>query len=484
VFGGSDKGAGKSGGQNPPGSADKLAVSSSVFTPLSLNGVSQYASDFQSILNRAVQIAQIPVIALQNKDSDVLQQKNLLSGLSSAVAGLATSLSSLGTTAARKALGATSSDPTVVSVTNNNAPTATTYTIDSITSTATAAAERSAASFRDSAATPVSSTGALELVVGSHNYDFTLTNNSLVGLRDQINSLAAGVTASILTTANGNYLSIAANSTGAAKLQLIDDPITASHPNGANANLLTSTNQGTDAIFQLDGIDITQSTNTVNNVIPGVTFTLLGSSDSPVTLSLASDRTQLSSAVQDFVTNYNGLQSELRSQVGPAAGLLSGDVVITQLQSALRQLTSYRTGSGTVKSLSDLGISFDSTGQASFNQNAFDSLSDIQISDAFSFLGSASTGFSRFSATFRQFSEPVNGLIRAEQDGLTRTDQNIQRHITTLTDRIAAMQTSLSAQLRAADAAVAELRSQQQSLTASLQGLNLVLYGKNQNTLG
>jgi hypothetical protein len=43
--------------------------------PLAFTGVSQYSSDFQTILNRAVQVAQIPINLLQNKDSDLLQQK-------------------------------------------------------------------------------------------------------------------------------------------------------------------------------------------------------------------------------------------------------------------------------------------------------------------------------------------------------------------------------------------------------------------------
>ena len=70
-------------------------MSTSPFTPITLNGVSKYSSDFQSILNRAVQIAQIPVTALQNKDSELLQQKTLLSTLNTSVSALASSLTSL-----------------------------------------------------------------------------------------------------------------------------------------------------------------------------------------------------------------------------------------------------------------------------------------------------------------------------------------------------------------------------------------------------
>src|SRR4029078_2036345 len=122
--------------------------------------------------------------------------------------------------------------------------------------------------------------------------------------RDKINSLGAGVTASILTTSGGNYLSLAAGASGATTLTLSDDPL------GANTSLLTSANQGTDAVFTLNGIDISQSGNTVNSVIPGVTFTLQGATDTPVTLSLASDRSKLSSGLRSVVSSYNALHAQ------------------------------------------------------------------------------------------------------------------------------------------------------------------------------
>lgn len=440
--------------------------------PLTFTGVSTYSSDFQSILNRAVQIAQIPVTALQNRDSNLVQEKTLLASLGSAAGDLSSSLAALGTAAANKSLAATSSDSTVVTVSNTGATNPTSYTIDSVTSIAAAAAERSLTGYADSSATPVSSTGTVDLVVGSAHHVLSLANNNLVSLRDQINGLGAGVTASILTTGNGNYLSLAANDAGATTLKLVDDPA------GAATNLLTSTNQGTDAVFSLNGITVTQKNNTVNSVIPGLTFTLQKESTTAVKLNLASSSGQLSSALSSFVGSYNALQSQLRAQVGAGAGLLSGDTAVSGLQNVLRQISSYSGGSGSIKSLTDLGVTFDTAGKASFDPNALNSLSGSQLNNAFSFLGSATAGFGGLSQSLSQFSDPIGGLIKIEQDGIDSTDKHIQSQITTLTDRINAKQTVLSQQLALADTLAAQLESQQKSVTASLQGLNLVLYGK------
>ena len=448
--------------------------------PLAFTGVSQFSNDFQTILNRAVQIGQIPLRLLQNRDSDVLQQKSLLGSLGASIGALADSLQSLGTVAGNQALAATSSDATLVSVTYAGATTPATYTINSITSLAAAASERSVIGYTDSSATPVSSTGKVKLTVGAQDYSFTLTTNSLVGLRDQINTLGAGVTASILTTGGGNYLSVSANSGGANTLKLTDDPTTVGHT-GADTPLLTGANQGTDAVFKLNGIDITQKSNLVNNVIPGATFQLLGKSTSPVTISLATDRTQLASALQTFTDNLNAVKAQLQAQTGKNAGLLSGDGVVAALQQVVRQLTSYHLASGSAKNLADLGVTFDSAGKASFDQTAFNSLNDSQIADGFTLLGSSTKGLAGFSASLLQYSNPLSGLIAMEQKGIDRTDQHLQDQISLLTDRINRMQTALSRRLAIADSLAAQLESQQKFLTASLQGLNLVLYGKSPN---
>jgi flagellar hook-associated protein 2 len=462
--------------------ADMKSVStSSTTTPtVAFNGISQYSSDFQAILSKAVQVAQIPVTQLQTQDTTVLSQETALGTLNSAVSALATSLTNIGTLAATGSLGATSSNSSVVSVTDTGATSPATYTINSVTSVAAAASETSTGFYANSTTTPVSTTGTMTLVAGTQQIPIDMSasgHNNLTYLENQINAAGAGVTASILTTSTGNYLSVSANSTGATTLQLFDGTV------ATGTNILTGTNQGSDAVFQLNNINVDQPGNTVNDVIPGMTFNILAKSATPVTLSLTADPTQLSSDLQDFVTQYNALQTAVVAQTGPSGGALVGDTAVEQIQDAMRQMTSYTTATGTVQSLADLGVQFsDETGQLSFDQTTFAALNSTQISDGLKFIGSTATGFGAFSNTFTEFGDPVTGLIQAEQAGLKQTDTDLQSQISTLNTNIASMQTSLTAQLEAADAQQYELQDQQTSLSASLQGLSLVLYGKDPTT--
>jgi flagellar hook-associated protein 2 len=448
------------------------------FTPLAFTGISTFSSDFQTVLTRAVSIATLPKTQLQNADSDILGRKTLLGTLSSAVSALGTSVAALGTVAKNKALVASSSNSGLVSAVNTGATNATSYNISEITSVAKAASETSLSGYADSSATAVSASGTVKLVIGAVTHTITLTagTNNLVGLRDAINGLGLGVTATVFTTGTGsdpNYLSLSANNSGATTLQLREDP------DGANTNLLTAASQGSNANFKLNGVAVSKANNFVNDVVSGVTFTILGTTatDETVALSLATDRTQLQSAIQDFATKYNALVDQVGAQVGPAAGLLSGDYIVREVQSDLRQVTSYQ-GSGSTKSLSDLGIQLSSAGKITFDTTAFASLTDSQITSGFDFFGSATTGFGALAGKFSQLTDPVTGLIPLQQDSYDKADKRIQSTISDLDDRITALQTRVTAQLQLADALQAQLTSQQTVLTATLQALNTVTFGK------
>jgi flagellar hook-associated protein 2 len=447
-------------------------------TPLVFTGISQFSADFQTILNRTVAIAALPVNALQNEQVDLLQKKQLTATLSGAVADLSESVKALGALGTNRALSATSSNTSKVTVTNTAATAAANYTISNITSVAKAASESSVQGYAAGDTTAVSVTGSVRLVVGTTEYNFTLTpaKNNLAGLRDAINGLGAGVTANILTTGTGatpNYLSVSANTTGAKVLKVIDDPA------GAATNLLTAQNQGADATFDLNGVRVSKSSNLINDVVPGITFTVMGVTGvgETVTLSLVSDRSRLESALRDLATKYNAVAGLANAQIGPDAGLLAGDPLVREVQSSLRKLTMHHQ-SGTVRNVAALGIELSKTGEMSFKQATFDKLSSAQVSDAFAFLGSERTGFGALSAAFTQISDPITGMVKIQQGQYDAADRRITDHIAKLTARIQAMQAGLSAKLQAADALLAHLDSQQLVLNSSLESLNAVAFGK------
>ena len=96
------------------------------FTPLAFTGISSYSSDFQTVLSRAVSIASLPLKRLQNDDTDLLQKKQILGSFNGALTSLGDSLAALGKVSQEKALVASSSNTSKVTVANTGAESAAT----------------------------------------------------------------------------------------------------------------------------------------------------------------------------------------------------------------------------------------------------------------------------------------------------------------------------------------------------------------------
>jgi flagellar hook-associated protein 2 len=552
-------------------SAANIPSAASITSPEYFTGLSTYSSDFQSIIQRAVQIADIPVENLQNDESTINAQEQALSALEPDVSKLGSDVTALGTLASNQGLAASSSDTSVVSAVNTGATAPGTYTVSNISSLAAAASETSLQGYSSTQA--INSSGLVNLVIGSNTYQLNLSasgDNNIAGLAQAINAAGAGVNATVLTAGSTNYLVVSANNTGATTLQLnsvtpsdlvsstgsgtetslqtytdaTSTPVSATGQlqlvvgsqnysidisgsnnlnglaqaiNSANAgvtatvtgsagayslsitdpegpatiqlndlqnpaDLISGTNQGSNAIFELNGIPITESTNNISDVIPGLSFTLLNTTtgSQSVTLSLATNPGQLSSALQNFVSDYNTLVTQVQGQEGQTGGALQGNLIINQISDAMQDLASYwnPSSTSTIHSLSDLGVTFNDTGQMSFSSNTFNALSDAQISDAFQFLGSSNSGFAALANNFTQLTDPVTGVIETQISGYQDEITSLSNQIATAQAYVTQVQQTATQQMEAADAVVAELQQQQTDLDASIQSVNYVLYGR------
>jgi len=142
-------------------------------------------------------------------------------------------------------------------------------------------------------------------------------NNTLSGLASAINAAGIGVSASVTTDANGSRLSLVSNTSGAAGSLSATSSITDTTTNTGltyNSNLAT----GANASLTVNGVSYSVASNSVSNIIPGVTFQLLGLSPNgaQVQVVIANDNSGIESAVNQFVTDYNSLISAINTQEG------------------------------------------------------------------------------------------------------------------------------------------------------------------------
>jgi flagellar capping protein FliD len=141
------------------------------------------------------------------------------------------------------------------------------------------------------------------------------------------------------------------------------------------------------------------------------------------------------------------------------------------METSLRQLGDYNGSSGSITSLTQLGIQFTKTGTLTFDSNALTGLSSQQISDAISFLGDPNAGgYLQFAtSTLNGLLDPVIGLLPSQQQSLQAQSTKEAQAINDAQDRVTQLGNNLMAQMAAADALISKLQNQTQFIVGLFQ---------------
>jgi flagellar hook-associated protein 2 len=203
-------------------------------------------------------------------------------------------------------------------------------------------------------------------------------DDSLDTLVARINAAeGAGVRASIVTVAEGEHRLVLSNLSTGAQGMTLDDPdgvlegLGVVDAGGSKEHVLQS---GADARLRVDGVEVTRSSNTIDDVLEGVTFQLhtadpAGRAD----VNVAQDTAALTTAIQAFVEGYNATTQFIRGttrSTEDARAPLAGDSVMRTLGSSLQSaMLSLGQGvPGAPNRLSDLGITLQVDGTFRIDQ--------------------------------------------------------------------------------------------------------------------
>ncbi len=259
-----------------------------------------------------------------------------------------------------------------------------TYTITDITSTARAKKQTSntftIADANTSVTTALATAGMFKagtLTVNGESITLE-TGDSLNTVVSKFNSVSgdSGVEASVLQVSTGNYkIVFSATATGTANNFDLDNSelVTVVDAGGALANLtFTNAQTATDAVFVVDGVTITRSSNAISDVVDNVTFTLLQATvpaSTTITVDVQPDAAIAKSGAINFINAYNDLRVFLaqQSEIDPETGRYVEDAVLandpvfrTVLSSVGNEISSTVGGiaAADYSALSDIGITF------------------------------------------------------------------------------------------------------------------------------
>ena len=232
-------------------------------------------------------------------------------------------------------------------------------------------------SFADATSTSIG-TGTVTITGGSGEpVTLTLndTNSTLNGLRDAINNAQAGVTATIINDGSSTpyRLMLTSNDTGTANAFTVTSSLS-----GGQSPTFSQTQAATDAQFTVNGVSIIKSSNTISDVIDGVTLTLKNQTAAPVTLRAQRDTDAIVTALNEFVTAYNAVNSFINSQFtynadAEGAGILAGDSTLRRVQSLLQNplSQSVKNPYTNLAVASQAGLEFSRDGSLSLNESEF-----------------------------------------------------------------------------------------------------------------
>jgi flagellar hook-associated protein 2 len=196
-------------------------------------------------------------------------------------------------------------------------------------------------------------------------------SGSLTDLVASLNAADLGYTANAVNTGSGYRLQLTANETGAAST-IEPDPAV------FGGMAFTVLSEGTDAELTIQGdnpLTITSSTNTFDELLPGVTVTVNAVTDTPVTVSTEQDIESVSESVNELVTKMNELFTRVKDATanvpGAARSVLQGNRdarrVVEQLRSALVQATE----GNALTAVGVVGIELTRDGDLTFDQAKF-----------------------------------------------------------------------------------------------------------------
>ncbi|MBW3549862.1 MAG: flagellar filament capping protein FliD [Proteobacteria bacterium] len=336
----------------------------------------------------------------------------------------------------------------------------------------------SSTAYTDSQA--VVGTGTLTLTSGETTLDVVIdeTNNTLAGIRDAINAAAGGkgVTATIVNADGGAYLVLGATETGAANALTItasggDGGLSALSYNPPDATTMTVLSAAADAQVKVDGFARTSASNTITDMLEGVTLTLTEAAPGTIQdLTVASDPSVLRGAAKAFVKAYNSALGAIASTTSyntstQVAAALNGDSLVRTTSRDLRGQVS-----NSVADLKTLGITIDVEGKLTMDDAVFDAALAEDPATAERLFGSETGMAAGIETTLARLLDD-DGVFDSRSDSHDSRTESISDQRAALDRRMAQVEARYRAQFTALDTLVAQLQSTSSFLA---QQLNLL----------
>ncbi|MDP2143580.1 MAG: flagellar filament capping protein FliD [Gallionella sp.] len=448
--------------------------------------------DVASIVEQLMTIERRPLAALSTREASYQSKISAFGTVKSALSAFQTAARTLSDLSATPSNTAASSNSTMFGVTASSAAAVGTHSIEIGN---LAQAQKLAAAGQLDTTTAIG--------VGTLTFDFGTTsggvftsggagtktvdidgsNNTLQGIRDAINSANVGVTANIVNDGSGTpyRLTLSSNTTGLSNSMQISvtgdtalSDLLNYDPNGAMN--MAQTAAALDASLIIDGISVSKGSNTVSDVIDGVTLSLLKETTTAETIEVKRDTAAIKTAVEGFAKAYSDLNKTITDLTAyntttRKAAALQGDSVIRGIQAQLRNImgSSVATG-GTLTTLSQIGLSPQKDGSLTVDSTKLTAALDNNFGD-FSALLSAPQGYAYNFNQFVSTTLGFEGAFTGRTEGLTNSIRDLGKQRDAINTRLVTVEARYRRQFAALDGMLSSMNQTSSYLTQQLSKL-------------
>jgi flagellar hook-associated protein 2 len=349
-------------------------------------------------------------------------------------------------------------------------------------------------------------------VISGSDFTFTLTvgsedpvtitvnaNSTLEGVKDAINGADAGLTAQVIDSgvegATDRYKIMVTGQPGASNAFTLTSSIPATidfdTDNTTDDGDPASTLQlAQDASLVVDGISYTRGSNSISDIIPGVSLNLLSSTVGQSVVQLDRDTSSLKTKLQNLVTAYNDVQvlidvaTDPKSEDPDFGASLVGNSAVRSIQLKLREIilgTGSASESTTIRGLRDLGITLQDDGSLALNEATYDTASSAYYDEAVEMLsgrgltneyGDSADGIAVRANTFITEVISARGTLLQNSQNAERKVADYEQQLVVLEDRMASLFDRYMEQFSVMQSIVGQLTSMRTSLASTFEGLS------------
>jgi flagellar hook-associated protein 2 len=437
--------------------------------------------DIEGLVSKLVAAEGQPAsVRLNTKEAKLQTDLSALGSLKGALSAFQTSLQGLKDVSAFQARTAISSNTDLFTVSADSSAVAGSFSIK-VEQLAQSAKMRSGDFTSDTA---VPGAGTLAIGLGASSFDITVASDTtLAGIRDAINKASdnPGITATLIKVDSGSQLVLTSDKVGAANAISITatdtDALDGNDLTRLSTASLTSIQSAADAIIYIDGQKVTKTSNSLSDVISGVTISLKKADPLKTeTLSIALDKESAKSKVNDFIKAYNSLAGTMSSLSSynaqtKQAGQLFGDATLRGVQNQIRQvLANPVQGVTGVSTLAEIGIKTNKSGMLELDSTKLDSViaSNFEaVSQLFASGNGLATRFDNVLTNYLSF----DGALSSRVDGVNKQIGDINDQRDKLNLRLTAIEARYRKQFTAMDALLGQLQATGSYLTQQLANL-------------